>query len=1720
MNEILNPNQIQKSTVKIVCKEDQGTGFFISSNLLITALHVITDYDEEKDNINIHFGNGTILKGKVLDKDGELDICIITIPEKHNSFLPLISSTIKVNEKWESYGFPHKGESVDLRFYGRIHQTGISTRSDIKLNCESINGNYDYEGLSGSPVVSNGKVIGIILEQDTDNLIAISIEKSKSFFEKNNLNVEEEFNYLEIPDEFNEEIKTSTLNYNVFEKIEEFIYNEGNWFLMEGSPGSGKTINAASFTPTKEEISISGKYFIKVPNDKIPKNLKTSQKYFLQWIEDIVSTTLTGSTLPVEDKTYEEKLARLPNLFGNLGEYYKNKNQYGLLIIDGLDEVQNIDEFLGIIPLSLPNNIKILLSCTTVEILPTEIKTLVGENNKLKVTPIDFGQCEKFILKEIGEEKLSIEKIQELAIKSEGHPLYLRYIVNYIKTQEFDEKENKIEDWISSIPTIGGNIKKYYDSIWDKIYSISDKLWITIILSQLRQPIPKEDLLQMLPIEYQLNFYSHYQTLQYLFKGNDRIELYHNSFKDYIKIKTSGHIDKANDYISAFNETNFDHFYSINNLLFHYSYGSNPEKSIKYCNQEWADNCSANHVPPDLIIADIKSTINISISLGKTVDLIKLILLLQRIEFRYDSIFAENANYIAQALISLKKFDAALNYLVRDNTLLVDNLDALMFLQQLYEYEANDEAEILLNAINRRFRRLLDEGLRSKEGISSQIFFLKLNAATLSMNNEFKEGLSEYMFLSQKLWKLQDAAKKDKNGKMYDAFYSIREHCAAWNAAYVLRRFDIFYNSEDRSKETHIKIDEKWANINALSILNYNELNSYNTGVFEKNTKYFALIEDLEYLIRKYGYQDNRTEIQTLISALIEDSKQCDIVSELINKFLKDTSDIKPRKPNGVDLNYPDIHNLYFEYKCKGYIDSLDNLPKIISPSYIYPQWEDYLLSLLKALSFIEGKSFYLRTQGDKEQLEIAINKYNEIIKCIDFTFNNRSYWDRSYQIPESILPILWSKIFKYIGVFSENLLDNNIDSIINYSKDQLGLYSEGYRNSLYEIIKELVKYGYAPDKINKLIEIWKDHVIKGVKNRWERTPELLKIVEIYGLIDYNEKANDVFNEMLKTSMGPSWYKEAQLDLINTTLDLKIEEKSINKYIKEFAFLLDYASGEMTFQRYVRYEKEQFVGSLCKKGNISHAIEYFKQEVLPYPEQLIINAESDTFDSPRLGDGYILGARNITEQSAILELLDKAKTCSPFPKWALAEIFIINDDIFRYINRFALLQANLLNYFEEKDHPFLSELLKTVAELAGLKAMKDDQNEYLSILKNNLTETNKLCLQGYLLEKNIPWEIETKIEKQENISDKNIPDRFDKFNSKCVQLKETDSHKLIKEGIDAFQIERINIWESNYSSKTNLARNNLKSIFKSDFEVISNLKMHINKFGSEPWHIVGELIWFLNDKLSLEQTANLYKSILEHFILLIQPIEQDSDKYKWIESCVENENPDEEIIKLIIWLLNHPNDMISKRSYKVLLDLSKYDPDVVIPLLIDECSKEDSLASPEKCSYILTEISIEKADSIINILKSDSGRKEKLKNLRHFTIKKNIFDLSINLNKQNFNCLYKSLNESIPNTVILVGSVALEEDYLEPIENEIYLLDDLGILNREFCETLLLKIKEFCKPLSIKDYIKSDGYLNRSFKDNNYNEGRFYSILKNSLNIAITPRVDKSNWKQVFEIIN
>lgn len=137
--------------------------------------------------------------------------------------------------------------------------------------------------------------------------------------------------------------------------------------------------------------------------------------------------------------------------------------------------------------------------------------------------------------------------------------------------------------------------------------------------------------------------------------------------------------------------------------------GTNIQKGLSMCNQAWADSCALNDVSPDLIMQDIKECLSFAVDSNLPVEVVRLMLLAQRIETRCDSIMVDNATDVANLKIAMGKPEVALKYLVRDNILLVNIDSAITYLRELFELGYENEAFVLSSAIDAAIRKQIND---------------------------------------------------------------------------------------------------------------------------------------------------------------------------------------------------------------------------------------------------------------------------------------------------------------------------------------------------------------------------------------------------------------------------------------------------------------------------------------------------------------------------------------------------------------------------------------------------------------------------------------------------------------------------------------------------------------------------------------------------------------------------------------------------------------------------------------------------------------------------------------------------------------------------------------------------------------------------------------------------------------------------------------------------
>ena len=1252
---LITPQQIQQATIRLVCGDEHGTGFFISKTHILTARHVIADAIDEGKEIQAFLSDSQTSAAPVLCKlvssGGEdLDIALLEIPEQNQSFaLPLFKGDVRYNARWETFGYPFAHQVSGNRYLGSVRKTNIDKPYDIELINDSADNSLDYRGLSGAALVIENEVYGVVTYNILDGFGSVSISKIAAFLENLDIHFRIQSNLDDLPNSLKDDLDSTIPNGSTMALLDEKLVNGGQYYLLHGSPGSGKTIISAGFSFSEKFKAIAGRYFIRLPNDQRPLSYRVSREAFLEWMEDLISQKLTGTIYPRQSVSWDQRIKNFQQLLEALNEYYAQRNEIGFFILDGLDDInaysQNgLNEFFGLFPERLPSNLSFLLAIIRKDNLPPPVQSEISVEQEILITPLEIDQCTFYLrenLREIGPE-ISFNVFQQIAEKSEGHPLYLRYLAEQLK----NDRAEDLSQWIEQLPTIDGDIAKYYERIWLSDFTLDqEKLWIALVVSQLRQPVATTALLQMLPESARIVFPSKFPAIRHLFKVNSKIGIYHSSFALFVEKKSGELVSDAHDYIAAFCNVSSEDIYSITNVVYHILHSSQPLPAVQCCAQEWADACARISVEPELVLGDIAKVELFCLNHGYFTGLVRIKLLAQRIRFRYDNVLAANAAAIAKLMLAMGNPSDAIKYLVRFSALIVSDEQALWFLRRFNEMDAGEEAEKLLRAIRGRYQSMLERSI--EEGaLPLRIFSLMAKSKALDAVNDVEHSVLE---VTRILGTLKGLAEVSENaGENSANIQMLRESIGGYLSAFVTFHNGHYQKRSARFREQMPNVPkEEWAGQIAHIVIAFEQFRDKDniTDEVEANLN---MVEDLEYAIDNLGYLPK--DARFIYAALLEDSKRPEIIRKLIGEVYSSPPMEVLRESNGVDADIQSLHDIINYQESKGYFDETCTYPG--QRALMGSIWEDALVDRIKLIGYSFGVAWRLKAEGKLDQIGEVLGHISNLLRGFGFTLLDRSKWKRSYSLPEHIFPYLYDKLTRFYMEFAPEQLEAFIKEVISKSKGQLGLYTEGFRSVLGSIGSRLShsdSYGSLTFLVLKELE---SHVLEATQNRWERVPLLLKIAEGYAKLGNRQKAEATYQKMLDTSMGPTWYKEDHFSLINTALALP-EVGGENELFQEFAKQLEFAAGELTFQRYVRVAQQDFVGNLAIQGNTAAAIDYYKYQTIPNPFQIIANAVRSKVDALMPGDGYIRGARNINEASGIIHLLMHTQA-DPLLIWAIS----------------------------------------------------------------------------------------------------------------------------------------------------------------------------------------------------------------------------------------------------------------------------------------------------------------------------------------------------------------------------------------------------------------------------------------------------------------------------------
>ncbi|WP_431274657.1 AVAST type 1 anti-phage system protease Avs1b [Variovorax ureilyticus] len=1321
----MTEEEIKRATCQVVGKDEVGTGWLISANLVLTAYHCVEAAVTAGEPVVVRFGTGTAAIEHTAAAgpcDEDLDVCLLQL------LAPLPFEPIRIDaeglrpgEKWNAFGYPVAKMQLGHVVRGEIQQVLAERvhRMDLDLSVEPGTHLSNYKGLSGSALMVGSVCKGLLRLNIDSALGAVSFEKLKAFLEANALLPQEPLSGNAAQD-----FGTRPAFDELFESS---IEKKGAGYLfLEGSHGVGKSTYCSMFSPQSPALENLGVYHFTDRASGATPAQQVQPEVFFDWANSLLSTRATGRPARLMDLTYGQLIERTGEVLKSLAARSKKAGKTGVLFIDGINEAafagdETLRRFVGLLPQRVPDGLVIVITGVGLDSLAASLGPILHGAERLTLPTLErdvqYGVCTGFL----DDDKVTTQIVAALCDRAKGHPLYLRYLADLVNSgaSEVD---------IAELPVFSGAIEDYYETIWSKLALDSDIVNLLGIIARLRGGIPVATLTCMLSPAELAVLPSTLLRVRHLLASPENTAIYHPSFSQFAVYKTALIGEWVHIRLVGFCTASQSGDYGVLNKVYHALRGGDQQQlqAIAHCQQAWVDDSVLRGAEPDVLLSDIDETLAAATRVGTALDIIRLLLLSQRLTFRYDVLFVQSAELVASALVALGKTESALRHVVRNGRLVVSADEAFSVACALTQRGSTELALDVLELVQREINVVFDK-MRSGDGVSRQEFLtatkLRIHAFSLTRAAGDDPPFTRFLrAIIQGVLRGPDSQFSPEEGAEI-----VRELSGEMAGAQLCLKAEYRPFSE---LKLSMDVDLSHLLLIFLQTLAHAQMYSELYGIALNQNMVALLLEDIARVIDAPLETDDRRIFFT--DALIEAGATPSLVKTYSAGVDLGNGTLTFYKKNRSDPDESGFDDAIRQLRASAFLDDGYTTPSVRTPTV--DDWEQDLQVLAQALAWCDGKARRAFATGDQPALDVVWSCVAEdLLPSLAFTFETRIHWDSSYLLPEAVVPRLYERLAKLLlDCFSAKAVVL-LDALERGFDIQLGLYNEGFRKTLAQVLRlfiERMSGTPSAGKIFTLVMRWRDYAATNVENRFELIPELLQIVPLLARLHADEEALRTYRMVLSFSMGPSWYKEDQLSMMTSTLEaLPAASPVAGTSLAQIAALLERATGEMTFQRYVRADKGNYIGELCRRSLFSDAIRYFQHQSCGTLNELFAQATSGNLDRVSTLVGMRFPGAALEEQAALLAILRKVGAQASWQlRWALLEVYQHGDE--RHLRDWGRQYAGIIS--ELVDRP--DDLALASARVRSIVASLNDERAWLLLrsLVSSLAPESRSPFEPYI----------------------------------------------------------------------------------------------------------------------------------------------------------------------------------------------------------------------------------------------------------------------------------------------------------------------------------------------------------------------------------------------------
>lgn len=1750
----MTEEEIKQATCQVVGK-DSGTGWLITADLIFTAYHCVETAIHAGEPVIVRFGIGssafehTVAVGP---HDKDLDICLLQLSTPLSvEPIPIDTDGLRPGEKWFAFGYPAAKLQLGHVVGGVIQQVLPERVHGVDLDLSVEPGTHlsDYHGLSGSAFIVGAACKGLLRLNIDSAIGALSFSKLKPFLQANGV----------LPEELtgNEDLGPIGTRPAFDALVESIIVNKrGGYVFIDGSHGVGKSTYCQQFKPELPELDRLGVYhFTERARGSTPAH-QAQPEVFFDWANSLLSIRATGKPARLMELSYSELIGKTDEVFQSLAKRSVKAGKVGVLFIDGINEAaatseETLKRFVNLLPQKVPDGLVVVITCVGIDSIASSLGTILQGAERLTLPNLDrdtqYGICVEFLDKD----KATTEIVGALCDRALGHPLYLRYLADLVNS-------GATQGDIAELPVFSGSIQDYYETIWVKLVPNAEVINLLGIIARLRWGIPANNLTCMLTSAESGVFPSTLVRVRHLLANPENTAIYHPSFSEFIVHKTATISEWVHARLEGFCGVRESGDYGTLNKVYHGLRGGRESllRAIQGCQQAWVDDSVLLGAEPEVLLADIEETLAAAASVGTATDIIRLLLLSQRLTFRYNTLFVQSAELVALALISLGKTDSALRHVVRNGRLVVSADEAFSVANALTQQGSPEHAIEVLGLVQRELNTVFEKIF--SDGSSIQEFLGTVNSRLHAYSLEHAAGgsppFSRFVrtivegFLRREDGNFSpdegDDVLRALNGEMMGAVLCLKG---------TYRPFLDFDLPAD--------VDLRHQLLIFLQTLGHAVMHSEQYGIPLKRTMVDLVLSDVERAIGAPLLQEDRRFV--FIDALIEAgaapglvetySLGVDIGDGTLHFYEKNRAE-----PDG-DL----FERAMLSLRASWFLENGYTAPSVQIPTT--GDWEASLEVIARAVAWCDGKGRRANAAKDPTGLQAVWSFLADaLLPCFAFKLESRIHWESSYLIPETLVPQLYRRLTKLVLDCFPTKAVVLLDAMESGFGVQLGLYNEGFRKALREVLRLFIEHdseGPNANQVFSLVLLWRDYVAANVENRFELVPELLQIVPLLAKLKAPEEALRTYKSVLSFSMGPSWYKEDQLSMMTGTLETLPATSPVQaSSLAQIAGLLERATGEMTFQRFIRADKGNFIGQLCRRSLFLDAVRYFQHQSCGTLDELFAQATSGNLDRVSTFVGMRFPGAALEEQGALLSLLHHTREQANWQlRWALLEVYQHGDErhltdwgreyaaiISALVNnpgdlvqvkarvhsianslnteRAWLLLRTLVSSLPPDLRPDFARLLgevrskldesqiKQLTSSFGLRYEQDDGDKTQGLGADNKkptdgmteedAEDDRFFLPGTFGKRSAVSDAQNKIESaRQQLSRRN----FSAATQKCIEALQT------------LQAAGWPVWSDNHSGSD---ADRLINAQVEDADELARLygPLALEERHTQRWAIASHLISLVGKKVSAAKQAELLAVAIDH----VRQIVGDASPapFAYIGNSAASD-ASEALLELLLWTLDHPAWERRDGGAAMVLWVARTNGDSLSKLARLAVSM-DRRNRADIASATLDILSREDPVQLWQSIEPHLESAQVLERCRHVGRFATFMRIAERASKRGVDSaviVFKTLQERFPEDCPISTPAADKEppSFVPPSLRNLWRdLSQLNVFTDDCLQAFAAQMADSCLPLTVEMACSLESLVAKGGReDPNLPTGRWASTVRHALNTALFQPMPGSKLRRV-----